>query len=468
VRASIYCRISLDSTGLGLGVERQERECRELCERNGWEVAAVYVDNDISAFSGRRRPQFEALLASQPQAIVVWHADRLVRRTADLARVIELGCNVHAVTAGMMDLSTPTGRLHARMIVNFAEYESEHKGERQRAAGRQRAERGRAWWGSRPFGFELDGTHREDEADALRQTYEGVLLGSSVASLARHLNASGHMTTFGKPWGPASLRPVLLNARNAGLRVYEDEEIGPAAWAGIVSEETYRAAKRILTNPARGKGGQGPAASALLTGVAVCGVCGGGAKQNRRYHWKDKTKSYSVYVCKTKACASVPTDYVDGRVWNALTRVLPDPEFHAAWAAPANAEDAGDAGNAAVLQAEERTLRQRLTDAAEDYTAGILTRAQMQTITTKARTRLDEIESELARIGSAYDLTSVLGDLDYVYEQIEAMSQKEQRALVRAVVERVTLHPRPKGTKRLTPECVTITLRAAGDIRQHP
>ena len=100
VRASIYCRISLDATGLGLGVERQERECRKKCEDNGWEVAGVFVDNDVSAFSGRLRPQFEALLASKPEAIVVWHADRLVRRTADLARVIELGCDVHAVTAG--------------------------------------------------------------------------------------------------------------------------------------------------------------------------------------------------------------------------------------------------------------------------------------------------------------------------------------------------------------------------------
>ncbi|MGY1633802.1 recombinase family protein [Geodermatophilus sp. SYSU D01186] len=464
VKASIYCRISLDSTGLGLGVERQEQACRELCERNGWEVVGIYIDNDVSAFSGRRRPQFEALLASNPEVIVVWHTDRLVRLTADLARVIDLGCDVHAVTAGMMDLSTPTGKLHARMIVNFAEYESEHKGERQRAAGRQRASQGRAWWGSRPFGFELDGSHREAEAEALRAAYAGVLAGASVASLARNLNAAGHVTTFGKPWGPASLRPVLLNARNAGLREYDGEIIGPASWQGIVSEETYRAASRILTDPARGQGGQGPAASALLTGIARCGVCGGDVKQNRRYHWKDKTQSYSIYVCKRNSCASVPTGYTDGRVWREVTRVLREPEFHAAWSTPLPTEEAGDA---AVLREEEATLRRRLTDVAEDYAAGILTRAQVQTVTTKTRARLEQIESELAEIGSAYNLSSVLGDVEYVYQQIDSMSPNEQRALVRAVVEQVTLHPRPKGTKNLTRECVVVKLRSAADIRRH-
>ncbi|MGY1693575.1 recombinase family protein [Geodermatophilus sp. SYSU D00814] len=460
LRASIYCRISLDSTGEGLGVERQEQACRELCERHGWEVAAVFVDNDMSAYSGRRRPQFEALLASAPEFIVVWHIDRLVRRTADLARVIDLGCDVHAVTAGLIDLSTPSGRLNARNIVNFAEYESEHKGERQRAAGRQRASMGKAWWGSRPFGFERDGTHRAAEADALREAYAGVLAGESVARLARGLNAAGHVTAFGKAWGPASLRPVLLNPRNAGLRAYDGEVIGPASWPAIVTEDVFRAASRILTNPARGKGGQGPAAAALLTGIATCGVCGGEVKQNRRYHWKNKHQSYAVYVCKDRSCASVPVEYVDGRVWRAVTKALPDPAFHAAWTDQRPAEEA----DIAALQDESRQLRQRLTDAAEDYAAGIFTRDQARTITTKTRSRLAEIEEELTRIGNTYDLSSMLGDADYVHEQIENMTQDERRALIRAIVERVSLHPRPKGTKQLSPECVKVEIRPAGSI----
>jgi hypothetical protein len=59
-RAAIYCRISDDREGAGLGVARQEADCRERAERLGWVVAGLYVDNDLSAYSGRVRPEYDA------------------------------------------------------------------------------------------------------------------------------------------------------------------------------------------------------------------------------------------------------------------------------------------------------------------------------------------------------------------------------------------------------------------------
>lgn len=43
VRAAIYCRISQDRTGAGLGVQRQEVESRELSARLGWSVVEVFA-----------------------------------------------------------------------------------------------------------------------------------------------------------------------------------------------------------------------------------------------------------------------------------------------------------------------------------------------------------------------------------------------------------------------------------------
>ena len=54
--AAIYTRISEDAQHNGLGVARQEADCRRLAERLGWKVANLYTDNDISAFSGKVRP----------------------------------------------------------------------------------------------------------------------------------------------------------------------------------------------------------------------------------------------------------------------------------------------------------------------------------------------------------------------------------------------------------------------------
>ena len=62
VRAAIYCRISQDRAGAGLGVTRQQDDCRALCERRGWEVIDVYADNDVSAYSGKVRPAWQRLI----------------------------------------------------------------------------------------------------------------------------------------------------------------------------------------------------------------------------------------------------------------------------------------------------------------------------------------------------------------------------------------------------------------------
>jgi len=54
--AAIYARISKDGTGAALGVERQERLCRDLAAQRGLDVNDVYVDNDLSAYNGKHRP----------------------------------------------------------------------------------------------------------------------------------------------------------------------------------------------------------------------------------------------------------------------------------------------------------------------------------------------------------------------------------------------------------------------------
>jgi DNA invertase Pin-like site-specific DNA recombinase len=61
-RALIYCRISQDREGAGLGVDRQRKDCEGLARRLGWQVVTVHTDNDASAYSGKVRTGYRALL----------------------------------------------------------------------------------------------------------------------------------------------------------------------------------------------------------------------------------------------------------------------------------------------------------------------------------------------------------------------------------------------------------------------
>jgi len=58
--AAVYARISSDD-GTALGVTRQVEDCRKLAGELGWRIAEKYVDNDISAYSGKKRPRYEGV-----------------------------------------------------------------------------------------------------------------------------------------------------------------------------------------------------------------------------------------------------------------------------------------------------------------------------------------------------------------------------------------------------------------------
>ena len=79
-KAAIYARISSDQDGAGAGVRRQVEDCRRKAESLGWVVAAEYVDNDLSAYSGKPRPEYQRMLADVAGGLVdgvmVYNLDR--------------------------------------------------------------------------------------------------------------------------------------------------------------------------------------------------------------------------------------------------------------------------------------------------------------------------------------------------------------------------------------------------------
>ncbi|HVE63768.1 MAG TPA: recombinase family protein [Mycobacteriales bacterium] len=44
-------------------MKRQVEHCERLADSLGWTVAEEYADNDVSAYSGRARPEYERMLA---------------------------------------------------------------------------------------------------------------------------------------------------------------------------------------------------------------------------------------------------------------------------------------------------------------------------------------------------------------------------------------------------------------------
>jgi len=291
VRAAVYLRISDDKLGDELGVTRQREDCLKLCEQRGWTVTEVYVDPSVSASNRRkRRPHYDRMVADYKagkfEALVCWDLDRLTRQPRQLEDWIESAeeRGLLLVTAnGEADLSTDGGRMFARIKASVSRGEVERKSARQSRAAQQHAEMGRPHGGPLPFGFLSDRIHHHPEqAQAIREAYDALLAGETLASIARRWNAAG--LTSGKirrgrhdpgtqsQWTARSVRGLLLLPRNAGLRAYRGQVVATGLWEPIVPEETWWSAVRFLRSPDRR--GRPPGPRHLLSGVALCGVCG--------------------------------------------------------------------------------------------------------------------------------------------------------------------------------------------------
>ena len=412
----MYARISEDREGAGLGVERQLEDQCVLFGQLGLRLAGVYADNDLSAFTGKPRPDYLAMLADldsgRARVVTAWHTDRLHRSPKELETYIDLaerhGVVTHSVKAGPLDLATPSGRAVARTLCAWARFESEHKGERVRAARRQAAEQGRWQGGCRPFGFEPDGTTlRPAEAAAIAHASEAIVAGASLRSIVRDLNDAGHHTVWGHPWTSVAVREMLRRPRNAGLSNYGAETF-PATWPAIVPEATWRAVVSILSNPTRRTNTSGSNKVKWLgSGLYVCGACGQPALRvsyigNHRHpayrcRAQDNTRHRGGHVART---APPLDDYVERIIVARLQR----PDATSLFTTPANTDL-----DTTALHTEATAIGQRLTDLSAAFAEGAITLAQLRTGTNKLRARLTEIEDTLTAAAKVNPLIGLAG-----------------------------------------------------------
>lgn len=428
--AAIYARISRDREGAGLGVERQEADCRALAERLGWDVVAVYVDNDISAYSGAPRPEYRAMLdavrAGQVQGVLAWHTDRLHRRATELEEFVTVAeahhLQVQTVTAGMVDLSSASGRMIARMLGAAAQHEVDHARERMKRAKTQMVIDGKYRGGPRPYGYEPGGmVVREVEAAVIREATKAVLAGRTLAGIARDLNERGLKTSAGREWTYARLKEMLVRPRNAGLSAhglpgrmtrrsfatkerYAVEIVGQASWPAIVEEAEWQALVTLLTDPSR-RNQDGNDTRWLGSGIYTCGICGarlrpapyGGTHKSTRVR-------KHLYRCTESAHLTISTTQTDDYVRGVVAELIRDPRVVAAMH-PSDTQ--------LIAAREQRAaLGLRLQSFENDYALGRITGAQLQKATGAVNDELAEVDARLTKALRRSASSAVMGATD--------------------------------------------------------
>lgn len=459
--AVIYARISQDRTGAGLGVERQVEDCRALAARLGWTVVEVFDDNDISAYSGRRRPAYQRMLERLERGdingVLCWHTDRLHRSPVELEEYVELserhGITTHSVKAGELDLSTPAGRMVARMLGATARYESEHKAERIARKREQAAAAGQWAGGPRPFGWRIekqtdDHGHTvhvpvivEEEADLVRWANEAVLRGASFASVVAHFTDSGVPPARGGRWHHNSIRAILRRSRNCGIESLKGQEVGRSTFPPIVDERTWRAVQRKLADPNRKTVGTNRTKH-LLSMIAQC-RCGRPVTSNTSGYARADGSRRTVYACtnarrpKSERLpgphVSLAQEALDAYVNDAMPSVIALP-----WG-PFRLHHQGELIDVIGLEAELEDLRAQKAEAAEMWLAGEIDRAQLAAMNRSLQEKIDAAEKQL---GDAAEEREGLPDLslEQAREFWNGLDILGKRAVLRQAVT-ITLLP---------------------------
>lgn len=294
VTAGIYTRLSLDKHGSGLAVQRQEDACRTLAESRSWNVAEVYTDNDVSASSGKPRPEYQRLLANlesgKIDAVVVYAWDRLARRMSDLVAFIDLqkriGFDVAQVT-GDVDLSSAAGRQTAYILGSVAQGEAERLGERVAAQKAQRAARGIPHKGRhRLYGYDENWNVIEPEAAIIREAFKRRAAGESTSSICRDFTSRGVKTVSGKDWKSGTLSVTLTKDVYAGWVTLKGQRVSESIYPALIDDETFQAAQANLSNDSAGTNTR----KYLLSGILLCRHCLSPMKGN---------PSNQMYRCST-------------------------------------------------------------------------------------------------------------------------------------------------------------------------
>ncbi len=465
-RGATYERISKADAGDEDGVIRQGEDTEELAKRRDIPIEGRrFRDNDKSATHGKHRPEYERLMAAvqrgEVDVIIVYLLGRLWRNRRERAEGIEIlrkhGVSVLCVKGPELDLTTAAGRLLAGLLGEVDTFEVEQMSEREQREMRQRVERGQVPTGPRCFGYTADGSEVIDaEAAEVRKMYEAIAAGATLSGIAADLNAREILNRNGKPWSHNAVRYLLQNERYAGLREYNGTTYA-GKWPAIVSEDQWRQAVSLLTDPSR-KTSPGPARKWLLSGIARCGVCNDGTTvTSAQRSSKTGRDGDRIYKCrgpvKHLARSAVPIDLLiagtePGKPLGLVPQLLVRED-----AAQLLMDD--ERPDMDELTAKAAALRARLktmTDAfADDDEADAL---EFRAAVRRVKERLAEIERQMTSPARA----AVLGDLvrsDDAVAAWAALPLERKRAVV-AMLMTVTIHRSGPGRRKFDPKSIEI------------
>lgn len=465
MRAFLYARNSKGKRGTA--TRDQEADGRRDCERRGWGIAGVFVDDGISAsrYSKKERSDYDEMIrrmrAGECDVLVYWEASRAYRNMRTYLDLRDLCEETHVLlcyNGHIYDMSDSDDRYRTGQDALKAENGADEIRNRNLRTHRLAAERGApvsvpAYGYRREYdpstGFLIGQVEDEETAPIVQRIFHHVYAGKSKRSIVTALNSEGVPALRGAPrWEFVHVANILKNPTYKGKRTHHGVVVADALWDALVPEVVWDA---VQPAPSMEQGQRENAVKYLLTHIGLCGKCA-------PYVYSVSAKPYPnqkmKYICRHCFGTVIPMAEFDDIVENALITRIEKPEFVNSLKRSAETD--------AMVQVqlnEVAELEGQLAQARKSATTIINGRPELSVKSLVSMERL--IEPQIERIRESLEgFAAVPAELQYVAgpgarERWKTRDLRQKRALIRGLME-ITIHPAGRGARVITPERYTI------------
>lgn len=338
-------------------IEAQQRAILKYCEDKGYELVDHYIDMALSA-TNDNRPEFQRMIQDSRkkrfQGVVVHKLDRFARNRYDSAiyghRLQENGVKVISVLENLDD--SPESIILRSVIEGYNEYYSINLARETMKGLKENAYTARHNGGIPPYGYDVGPDKKyvinEKEAEAVRLMFKLYLEGHGYGEIGSILTKLGYKTKTGKDFGKNSCYDILGNEKYTGVYVYnkrastkkgvkqnrkqkpEDEIIRvDGGMPAIISKSDFEKIRVKREQNKRASGKFSAKEDYLLSGLVICGKCGGAMNGAKSFSGGSKTLRV-VYECsrrkrdKTCDAKAVRKDDLETRVYEGIKEDLYD------------------------------------------------------------------------------------------------------------------------------------------------
>ena len=260
----LYCRVSTkEQVDEGNSLSTQEKMCREYADKNGYEIAKVFIEQGESAKTADRT-ELRKLLAycadkkNLVSAVVIYKIDRLSRNTYDYGslKMILKKCNVEIKSVSENLENSPTGNLMETMLSGFAQFDNDVRAERCSGGMRDAMREGRYVWMA-PVGYSNvsvagKATIAPNEmAPLIREAFDAIAKGIyAIDDVRKMITEKGLVSRVNKPIAKSYFYQLLKNRTYIGY-IEKFGESHKGLFEPVISEDVFKQVQRVIKN--RGK-----------------------------------------------------------------------------------------------------------------------------------------------------------------------------------------------------------------------